>query len=54
MHCAELHSALAEAHRLKREMRMGWFTRWMLRISPVKQAEEIRRMSMFVVLERIG
>ena len=49
----ELHSALVEAHRLKREMRMGWFTRWMLRISPAKQAEEIRRMSMFTVLERI-
>lgn len=48
----ELHSALVEAHRLKREMRMGWFTRWMLRISPAKQAEEIRRMSTFVVLER--
>lgn len=50
----ELRYALVEAHRLKREMRMGWLTRWMLRISPMKQAEEVRRMSMFALMERVG
>lgn len=44
--------AIVEAHHFGREMRMGWFTRWMLRISPAKQVEEVRRMSTFVVMER--
>lgn len=48
-----LRSALVEAHRLKREMRMGWFTRFMVRISPVRQAEEVRRMSTFALMERV-
>ena len=52
-HVVELRSALIEAHRLKREMRMGWFTRFMVRISPIKQAEEVRRMSTFALMERI-
>lgn len=50
---AEMRYSFVEAHRLGREMRMGWLTRWMLRISPAKRAGEIRRMSTFAVLERL-
>lgn len=49
---AQLRYAIVEAHRLRREMRMGWLTRLMLRTSPSRQAEEVRRMSMFALLER--
>ena len=46
-------SAIEEAHRLKREMPMMWFWRLMARISPPKNMEEFRRISGFVLLERI-
>jgi methyltransferase (TIGR00027 family) len=49
---AQLRSALVEAHRLKREMRFGWLTRLLVRISPPARAEEMRRMSSFALLER--
>lgn len=49
---ARFRSAIVEAHRLGREMRMAWLTRFMIRISPAKKAEEVRRMSGFALFER--
>ena len=49
---AQFRSALVEAHRLRREMRFGWLARFMMRISPRAKAEEVRRMSGFVLFER--
>ena len=45
-------SAILEAYRLKREMPRGWLVRFMMRISPKAKAEEVRRMSTFVLAER--
>jgi methyltransferase (TIGR00027 family) len=45
-------SALEEAHRLHREMRLAWLWRLMARLSPKKQREEFRRMSGYMLLER--
>jgi len=45
-------SAIEEARRLRREMRMMWLWRFLARISPAAQQEQVRRMSGFVVLER--
>jgi len=47
-------SALEEAQRLRREMRMMWLWRFLSRISPPEQQEQVRRMSGYVVLERVG
>lgn len=49
---AQFRSALLEAHRLGREMRLGWLVRFIVRISPRKRAEEARRMSGCVLFER--
>ena len=49
---AEFRSALVEAHRLRREMRLGWLVRLMVRLSPRQRAEEARRMSGSVLFER--
>jgi len=46
-------SALEEAHRLKREMPMMWFWRLLSRLSPPQKREEVRRISGFVLLERV-
>jgi methyltransferase (TIGR00027 family) len=46
-------SSLEEAHRLKREMPMMWFWRLLGRFSPPERREEMRRMSGFVLLERM-
>ena len=46
-------SALEEAHRLKREMPMMWFWRLVSRLSPREKREEFRRISGFVLLERV-
>jgi methyltransferase (TIGR00027 family) len=45
-------SSLEEAHRLKREMPLMWFWRFLSRISPPAQQEEVRRMSGYAVLQR--
>ena len=45
-------SALEEAHRLHREMRLAWVWRLIARLSPKKQREEFRRMSGYMLLER--
>jgi methyltransferase (TIGR00027 family) len=46
-------SALEEAHRLKREMPMMWFWRLLNRLSPADKREEFRRISGYVLFERI-
>ena len=48
----ELRSAIEEGFRLKRMMKMGWLTRFMMRITPKEKLEEVRRMSTFVLMER--
>lgn len=45
-------SAMDEAHRLKREMRMMWLWRAIGRFYPERKREEFRRMSGIVLLER--
>jgi methyltransferase (TIGR00027 family) len=49
---AQFRSAMDEAHRLDREMRMMWLWRLMGRLYPAKTREEFRRMSGIVLLER--
>lgn len=49
---AQFRSALFEAHRLRREMSLGWLVRFIVRISPRARAEEARRMSGCVLFER--
>ena len=46
-------SAMEEAHRLKREMPMMWLWRLLGRLSPPKNREEFRRISGYVLLERV-
>lgn len=48
----EYRSALEEAHRLRREMRMMWLWRFMSRLSSQAKRDEIRRMSGMVLMER--
>ena len=45
-------SAMAEAHRLNREMRGMWFWRFMTRFMPAKRREAMKKMSGFLMLER--
>lgn len=47
----QFRSAMEEAHRLDREMRMMWLWRFMGRLSSASKREEFRRMSGFVLLE---
>lgn len=49
---AEFRSSMEEAHRLRREMRMMWFWRFLGRFSPKRRQEEFRRMSGIVLLAR--
>lgn len=49
---AQYRSAMDEARRLNREMRLMWLWRFFMRISPKKKREEFRRFSGFVLLER--
>ena len=49
----EFRSSLDEARRLRREMRMMWLRRFIVRLSPAKRREEVRRMSGIVLLERL-
>jgi len=46
-------SAMEEAHRLHREMPMMWFWRFLGRFAPPERKEAVRRMSGFVLLERV-
>ena len=46
-------SSLEEAHRLGREMPMMWFWRLLSRMSPPEKREEVRRISGYVLLERV-
>jgi hypothetical protein len=48
----EYRSALEEAHRLRREMRMMWLWRFLSRLSSQAKRDEIRRMSGMVLMER--
>ena len=49
---AEFRAAMEEAQRLKREMKMMPFWRFMMRFYPKRMREEFGRMSGFVLLER--
>jgi methyltransferase (TIGR00027 family) len=51
---AEFRSALEEARRLNREMRMMWLWRFIGRMSGSKRQAEMRRMSGIVMLEQAG
>ena len=44
---------MAEARRLKREMRMMWFWRFMTRLMPAKRREAMKKMSGYLLLERV-
>ena len=46
-------SALEEAHRIGREMPMMWLWRFLTRLSPQEKREEFRRISGFVLFERV-
>jgi methyltransferase (TIGR00027 family) len=46
-------SALEEAHRLGREMPLMWFWRLLGKLSPADRREEYRRISGYVLLERV-
>ena len=46
-------SSLEEAHRIRREMPMMWLWRFMSRFSPPEKREEARRISGYVLLERM-
>lgn len=46
-------SALEEAHRIGREMPMMWFWRLLSRLSPPEKREEARRISGYVLFERV-
>ena len=48
----QFRSAMDEAHRLKREMRMMWLWRFVGRFYPAKTREELRRMSGIVLFEK--
>jgi len=49
---AEFHSAVIEARRLHREMRMMWLMRLLMRFSSEARRMEARRMSGYALLER--
>ncbi|HKO16142.1 MAG TPA: class I SAM-dependent methyltransferase [Gemmatimonadaceae bacterium] len=49
---AQFRSTMAEARRLRREMRLMWLWRILLRLSPRRRREIARRMSGIVLLER--
>ena len=46
-------SALEEAHRLGREMPLMWFWRLLAKLSPADRREEYRRISGYVLFERV-
>ena len=48
----EERSAMTEARRLRREMKMGWLTRLMIRLTPKEKRTVIDRLSRFLVMER--
>jgi methyltransferase (TIGR00027 family) len=48
---AETRSTWEEARRLRRQPKMVWFYELLTRLSPAKKREEIRRMSLYVLLE---
>lgn len=47
----EERSAMTEARRLRREMKVGWFRRFMIRIIPKEKRKVIDRLSRFLVME---
>ena len=49
---AEWRSTFEDAHRLRREMKLAWLYRLVLRISSERRREEFRRFSMNLLLER--
>lgn len=49
---AVFRSALEEAHRLRREMRLMWLWRFLARLSPAAKQEEVRKISGYILLER--
>jgi methyltransferase (TIGR00027 family) len=46
-------SGIAEAYRLGREMRFMWFWRLLSRLASGKKREEVRKMSGYILLERV-
>jgi methyltransferase (TIGR00027 family) len=48
----QFRSTLEEARRLRREMQMMWFWRFLMLLSPARHREQLRRMSATVLLER--
>jgi len=53
-HEAQFRPAGEDAHRLRREMRYAWIWRLMARLASPARREEYRRMSGFVLLERVA
>jgi methyltransferase (TIGR00027 family) len=49
---AQFRSTMEEAQRLRREMRMMWLWRRLMRLYPARLREELRRMGATVLLER--
>lgn len=49
---AEFRSSMEDSHRLKREMKMVWFWRFLMRFYPRRLKEQYRRFAGVVLLER--
>ena len=49
----EFRSSMEEAHRLKREMTLGWLWRFLGKLGSAKKQEDTRRISGSVLLERV-
>ncbi len=50
---AKFASTMEEAHRLKREMRLGWFFLFLMNLSPKERREYYYKMSGFALLEQV-
>jgi methyltransferase (TIGR00027 family) len=49
---AAWHGTMEEAHRLRREMPLGWLWRFLGRLGPARKREEFRRFSGYLLLDR--
>ena len=47
-------SSVEEAHRLRREMKLAWLWRFMMRLAPAERREAQRKISGAALLERAG
>ncbi|MGH7646904.1 MAG: class I SAM-dependent methyltransferase [Gemmatimonadaceae bacterium] len=50
----EYRSSVEEAHRLRREMKLAWLWRFMMRMAPAERREAQRKISGAALLERAG